>query len=260
MKMAMMNDTNSSSLATPELVRVSHELKRRTLTVAKVERLSPGMLRLHLTSDELSDFTSLSPGDHIKIFIPNPAGEPFMRDYTPRRFDTAARSLVIDFAVHDAGPATLWALSAKVGDPLLIGGPRGSLVIKGPIANWLLIGDETALPSIGRRIEEMSAGVTVTSVVAVEGAQEEQRLETSATHHAIWVHRPLAEADSAGAIIAALDTIAIPAGTFVWIAAEARVAKAVRVYMTEKRGVPAGWFKAAGYWQKGDAGAHITID
>lgn len=258
--MAMMNNTQSHSLATPELERVRHELKRRTLTVTEVERLSPGMLRLHLASDELSDFTSLSPGDHIKIFIPNPAGEPFMRDYTPRHFDTAARSLVIDFAVHEAGPATLWALSAKVGDTLTIAGPRGSLVIKGPIANWLLIGDETALPSIGRRIEEMDAGVSITSIVAVESAQDEQRFETSAIHQAIWLHRPLSESDDAAAFIAALDKIGIPAGTFVWIAAEASVAKEIRVYMTEKRGVPAGWFKAAGYWKKGDPGAHITID
>ena len=183
-----------------------------------------------------------------------------MRDYTPRRFDTGTRSLVIDFAVHDAGPATLWALSAKAGDTLTIGGPRGSLLIKGPIANWLLIGDETALPAIGRRIEETAAGIPVTSVVAIQSAEDEQHFESAAAHEAIWVHRPLSEGNNAAALIAALEKIAIPDGTFVWIAAEATVAKTIRAYVTEKRGVAAGWFKASGYWQKGDAGAHIQID
>jgi NADPH-dependent ferric siderophore reductase len=37
-----------------------------------------------------------------------------------------------------------------VGDAIRIGGPRGSQVIEGPIAHWLLVGDETALPAIGR--------------------------------------------------------------------------------------------------------------
>ncbi|MCD2173477.1 siderophore-interacting protein [Rhizobium sp. C4] len=256
----MMSEETSPSLAAPKLERVRHDLKWRTLTVAKIERLSPGMLRLHLTSDELSDFTSLSPDDHIKILLPNPDGDPFMRDYTPRLFDNASASLVIDFAVHEAGPATLWALSAKIGDTVKIGGPRGSVVIKGPIAKWLLVGDEAALPAIGRRIEETEAGISVTSVIAVESSEDRQSFVSAAAHDEIWVHRPLSQGDRPDAMIAALDKIDIGTDTFVWIAAEAKVAKAIRVYMTEKRGIPAGWFKAAGYWQKGEAGAHVAIE
>jgi len=252
--------TTSSPQATPIVERVRHELKRRTLTIARTERLSPSMLRLHLTGEDLADFSSLAPDDHIKIFIPNPDGDPIMRDYTPRRFDNAARSLIVDFAVHDAGPATLWALSAKVGDTLTIGGPRGSAIVKGPIAHWLLIGDEAALPAIGRRIEEAWAGMSVTSVIAVGSAEDEQSFESAAAHDEMWVHRPLSQGDRADTLIAKLDTIDIQPDTFVWIAAEAKVAKAIRVYITEKRSVPAGWFKAAGYWQRGEAGAHIQID
>ncbi|HWU64325.1 MAG TPA: siderophore-interacting protein [Ensifer sp.] len=249
-----------TSPQTPKIERVRHELKRRALTVAGIERLSPAMLRLHLTGDDLSDFTSLAPDDHIKIFIPNPDGDPFMRDYTPRRFDNEARSLIIDFAVHEAGPATLWALSAKVGDTLNIGGPRGSAIVSGEIAHWLLIGDEAALPAIGRRIEECTAGMQVTSVIAVESAADEQTFDSDASHRDIWVHRPLSAGDNPEALIAALEEIVIEAKTFVWIAAEARTAKAIRAYVTEKRGVQPGWFKASGYWQKGEVGAHISID
>jgi NADPH-dependent ferric siderophore reductase len=245
---------------TPTIERVRHELKRRTLTVTQIERLSPGMLRLHLTSDDLADFVSLAPDDHIKIFIANPDGDPFMRDYTPRRYDNAAKTLIIDFAVHEAGPATLWALSAKVGDTLNIGGPRGSAVVGGPIAHWLLIGDEAALPAIGRRIEEAPAGVSVTSVIAVETAADRQTFQSAASHEEVWVERPLSSADDAAPLIAALDKLTIAPSTFVWIAAEAKAAKAVRIYVTDKRAVQSGWFKASGYWQKGEVGAHIAID
>jgi NADPH-dependent ferric siderophore reductase len=66
--------------------------------------------------------------------------------------------LHIDFAIHDAGPATDWALRARIGDALEIGGPRGSAVIPMEFDWYLLIGDETGLPAIGRRLEELPAG------------------------------------------------------------------------------------------------------
>ena len=103
-----------------------------------------------------------------------------MRDYTPRRFDPAARTLAIDFAVHDAGPATQWALDSAPGDTIEIGGPRGSLVVSPTFDWWLLIGDETALPAIGRRIEELPAGVRAISVVVVSSEGEQQRFDTAA--------------------------------------------------------------------------------
>src|SRR5256885_10341559 len=37
---------------------------------------------------------------------------PTLRDYTPLRYDAARQNLIMDFALHDAGPATEWALTA----------------------------------------------------------------------------------------------------------------------------------------------------
>jgi NADPH-dependent ferric siderophore reductase len=82
--------------------------------------------------------------------------------------------LVIDFAIHEAGPATKWAIKAAPGDTLDIGGPRGSAVVPDDFDWYLLIGDETALPSIGRRTEELRAGVPVITAVVVDGADSEQ--------------------------------------------------------------------------------------
>jgi hypothetical protein len=55
-------------------------------------------------TDGLSDFISLAPDDHVKLFFLVEAGGIERRDYTPRHFDQVARTLAIDFAVHDAGP------------------------------------------------------------------------------------------------------------------------------------------------------------
>lgn len=241
----------------PVIQRVRHELKRRDLDVAAVERLTPHMIRVTLTGADLDGFVSASPDDHIKIFVPGLNGEMTRRDYTPRRYDPRAGTLILDFVNHDGGPAAAWARAARVGDRLEIAGPRGSQVIAGPVDEWLLIGDETALPAIGRRVEELSAHDRVTTVVAVPGADDEQAFTTPARHDAHWVHRPMEAADQAGGILDVLAGIEIPARTFVWVGAEASVAKAVRRYLLEERAIAPAWLKASGYWLKGTADASV---
>lgn len=229
----------------PEITRQRHETRRRTLTVLATTRLTPNMLRLRLGGPELAGFVSSSPGDHVKLFVPDGTGGQVMRDYTPRQFDVVAGWLDIDFALHEAGPATLWALQARPGDRAEIGGPRGSQVIGGPIAEWLLIGDETALPSIARRIEEMPEGARVTSLVAVRGMADRQAIATRADHRAIWGERD--DPVDPQPLVSAFDRLDPGPGTFVWIAAEAGVARALRDAALA-RGIAPEWLRAAGYW------------
>jgi NADPH-dependent ferric siderophore reductase len=246
--------------AGPRIERVRHELKRRSLQIESVVRLTPKMLRITFSGEDLSDFVSLAPDDHVKIFFLAAASEIERRDYTPRAFDLPARALVIDFAVHDAGPATRWALDARPGDRLEIGGPRGSAVISSDVQNWLLIGDETALPAIGRRIEEAKAGERITSIAAVSGPEERQTFATPADLTTHWAYRPLSAAGDPSALLAILETIDLQPATFAWIAAEASVARAIRAHLVEKRGLPLSWLKAAGYWSLGKADAHEKLD
>ena len=243
------------------IIRQRHEVRRRNLTVREKAHVTPGMIRIVLEGADLHDFVSTAPDDHVKLFIPTGSGEPEKRDYTPRRYDREARTLAIDFVLHDAGPATRWAIDSKPGDPLLIGGPRGSVVVS-PTFDWiLLVGDETALPAIGRRVEEAAPGARVISVASVTGAQEEQRFPTQARHEAIWVHRPLDQAEDPAPLLSAVKALALPQGDgFVWIAAEARVARALREHLVRERGHPLGWMRASGYWLKGVADAHEKLE
>ena len=67
----------------------------------------------------------------------------------------------------------------------------------------------------------------------------------------------MAQADQAEGLLAALEKIVIPEGTFVWVGAEASVAKAVRHVVQEQRQHPVAWLKASGYWLKGQADASV---
>ncbi|MBY3142930.1 siderophore-interacting protein [Rhizobium laguerreae] len=236
----------------PGIERVRHDTRRRTLAVESIVDITPGMRRITLSRSDLGDFISLAPDDHIKIFVPAADGGEERRDYTPRRYDNAKRKLTVDFALHEAGPVTQWAINAQPGDRLEIGGPRGSAVVSETVKRWLLIGDETALPAIGRRIEESGAGTVVTTIAAVTGPLEEQTFETSAELHLHWVYRPLSQATDATAVLKLLSTVDIQPETFIWVAAEASVTRDIRAYLLE-RGCPLGWIKASGYWVFGKA-------
>lgn len=238
--------------------RIRHDIRRRQLTVTATRQLSPHMLRIELTSPDLADFVSAGVDDHIKLFFQTAEGETVMRDFTPRAFDNEACTLTLDFALHEHGPAANWARSATVGSLLDIGGPRGSMVVPDDFDWYLLIADETGLPSIGRRMEHLRAGVPVTTVVLVDSAEDAQAIETRTEWTPHWVIRD--RAGDAENLLTALRGIDWPKGEgYVWIAAEAGVAKALRAHVVEERGHNPQWMRAAGYWMKGEPGAHENL-
>lgn len=245
------------------ITRVRQEPRRRSLTVTAIRDVTPRMRRIAFTSPDLADFSSPSPDDHVKVFLPDPAvpGGEVMRDYTPRAFDAAERMLAIDFALHEAGPVSDWARRAAIGDSLVIGGPRGSSVIADDFDSWLLVGDETALPSIGRRIETLRPGVPVTAVMVVEGPEEVQAFSTAADLTPIWLFRRDGRGDDTTLLRSTLAALPPSVGdAYVWIAAEAQTARALRDFVLEERRHPKAWLKAAGYWVRGAAGTSDKMD
>ncbi|HEY0687279.1 MAG TPA: siderophore-interacting protein [Steroidobacter sp.] len=258
----------------PTITRVRHEVRLRRTTVTKVEQLAPGMKRITLQSDELRGFTSLGFDDHVKLFFPTSDGqlnlslpgtegaaERIMRDFTPRRFDAEKGELVIEFFIHDDGPATTWAASAVPGSVLGVGGPRGSSIISTEgIGLHLLIGDETALPAIARRLEELPANTSAMVVAEVEQGFE-LPLSSRANLQVFWARRNKVNAAPGELLIGALNDLPLmKEGCFAWAATETQAVRAIRRYLLEKRGFDKRWVKAAGYWQRGAVGEHVVVD
>lgn len=254
----------------PQVTRIRHEIRRRTLDVARVERMAPQMVRIVLTGPALAGFTSLGFDDHVKLFfLPQaanatpaaPDATPEARDFTPRHYDAERGELWIDFFLHEAGPATSWASRARPGDTLEVGGPKGSAVLSPDgVDLHLMIGDETAIPAIARRLEELPAGARALVIAEVDEAQGWPDFSSTAQFEVIWVPRG-ASTEPAGALIERLRTIQLPAtGCFVWVALESQAARTLRRHFTAERGVAKEWIKASAYWQRGDIGKHERID
>lgn len=136
------------------------------------------MVRITLTGDALTGFTSAAA---------------FMRDYTPRRFDAARHELDIDFVLHDSGhssgPAADWAAAARPGSMLGVGDPSGSFVVSGPLDWHLLVGDETALPAIGRHLEELPVTAQVDVLIEVGQPTDEIALQGPSHMRLKWLRR-----------------------------------------------------------------------
>jgi NADPH-dependent ferric siderophore reductase len=267
-----------------EITRVRHELKRRTLTVAAIEELTPHVRRLRLAGADLADLQTDGFDDHVKVFIPEPGQReprlpaasgpggrpdfgdgprPTMRDYTPRRLDRQACTLDIDFVLHGDGPAARWAAQVQVGDPVFIGGPRGSMVVPSDLQWQWLIGDESALAAIGRRLDELGDEVQVAVVVETEDDGPLPPLKLGPRRTLVRVRRPAAGTpeELAAPLVAAVRALPTPQGRgHAFAAAESRTVRAVREVLVGPHGLHKSQVRASAYWQRGAVAHHENIE
>jgi NADPH-dependent ferric siderophore reductase len=235
------------------VVRVRHELVRREVRVARTEFLNPSLVAITLTDPSLRGFTSLSFDDHVKFMFNDAAGELQRRDYTPRRIDLEAGELVIEFALHEHGPASDWARSARAGDSAIVAGPKGSMII--PLGyDWhLLVGDATAFPAIARRLEELPAGARATVVAAAPSEAERPTWASAVQLEVHWVNH-------ADELAAAVARLAKPEGSgFAWGAGESSAMRALRETLLQQ-GYAKDQMRISAYWKRGAEGFHENLD
>ena len=243
--------------------RVRNDLRFRELDVLRVERVNAGFQRIVLGGEALEGFSSRGFDDHTKVFFPAPGttfvppvvteegidwGEgvrPQARDYTPL-FDAEHNELVLDFFVHDGGVASRWALEAKVGDKLTIGGPRGSLVVPEDYAWQLYVCDESGMPALRRRLEAIASlkvRPEIHTVVTVGDASYKTYLAHLSGFNITWIvgHSEQAVADQ-------LAALTVPAEDyFIWLTGEGKVVKNLsRRFETDA--IDQQLVRASAYW------------
>lgn len=261
-------ETTLTAARASVLQRVRHPFRARHVQLLAREQISPGFVRLTLGGAELEGFVSAGFDDHTKLILPQVGKEkpnlpqivdgrphvegerPTMRDYTPLNHDAAANTLQMDFAVHDAGPAVEWALQAPLGQWLGLAGPRGSLVIPSDLPWHWLLGDESAMPAIERRLAELPAGSRAIVRVQLANPADKRPWTSPAGLDLQWV-------DSLNAAAQALE---IPEGEgFIWAAGENRAMAELRRSILAKPGANPKRMRIASYWKHGEAGHHEEL-
>jgi NADPH-dependent ferric siderophore reductase len=250
---------------------IQHHYGFRLLELVRKEWLTPRMLRVTLGGPALAGFRTEGPDDDVRIFFPadptdaswaptvegaalvfpDDQSKPPSREYTPRRFDATAGELDFDFVIHGDGPATAWATAAERGHLVGVGGPRRSRRVTGQVDWYLLAGDETALPSIGRRLEELPEGMPVIAVLEVGNAEDELPLATRAAVQLHWLHREDVAPDDTGQLARTIAALDLPEGDgYVWAAGEATAIRAVRRHLVQERRIPDERMRVSGYWKR----------
>jgi NADPH-dependent ferric siderophore reductase len=110
--------------------------------------------------------------------------------------------------------------------------------------SYLLIGDETALPAIARRLEELPAGRRALVLVEIENAAERQPLNSAAEVEVVWVER------QASNLLDSVRHLTPPAGKlYTWVATEAALSRKVRRILLDEHQLDESTVKAVGYWR-----------
>ncbi|PRD41077.1 phage tail protein [Phyllobacterium phragmitis] len=254
----------------------------REMRVVSARNVTPHMRRVRLRGRNLERFAR--GGLHIRLFFPPKGvttpqwpvtgedGRPLWPDgemkltnrvYTIRNIDVEMGEVDIDIVIHegDETPGSSFALNAGEGDPVGMTGPGGGSVGE---ADWyLLAGDETALPAIGRILESLPAHVKAVVRIEIENAAEEQDLRSDADVDLVWLHRDGREAGTTTLLEDAVRAVEFPAeGTraFAWAGCEFAAFRAIRSYLRKERKLDRQDHLVVAYWRRGFDGDNARRD
>ena len=253
----------------------------RFLEVLRVQDVTPGMRRVTLGGAGLAAhtapngfpvaaFRSDGVDDEFKIILKHPDlaealgptqadgvlswprdEKAIVRTYTVRRWDAAAGELDVDFVNHGVGPATSWANRVQVGEQIQIAGPKMSSGHPDQ-ADWVLIaGDETALPAIGRWLEEWPAGTPAQVFIEIGSPTDRQELTIPDGVQVTWLSRDGAEPGTTTLLFDAVRTATWWPGTaFVWAAGEAISLTPLRRWLRQEKQLGREQLDITGYWRR----------
>lgn len=258
--------------AAPQLDTQRFPMRVRRIRLESIEPNGTAFVRCWFAGDELRDFVSPAPGDHVKLQVPGADGaltlpvldeesgrianrdELALRDMTPREVDAAAGRMRIDFARHGAGAIGEWLERMRPGDECAIVGPRGSKRVVDEVERVVLVADLTAVPSAERRLAELpGAPGGVLHLVVADVADIDH---VSFPEHVELVVHELEEDAADGGWPGVAERVAesIPAEgrVLVWAAGEAAGVATIRRVVNEaaRDGLVAHF---NGYWRAGEA-------
>lgn len=176
------------------------------------------------------------------------------RVLTVRPVDGSWRHLELNFADHGDGLALGWAKRTEVGDHLLIDmGGRVATVDRFPVVGtYVLLGDETSLPTMATMLERLPAESSAFVCAEVTDDGDHWDLPSPATTTIDWVHRGDAAAGTTDFLIDYCRAFDWPKGdAHLWAAAEGQQIRDLRKVVRGDLGFVPGEYELMGYWRRG---------
>lgn len=241
----------------PKLVRVKSK-----------NEITPGLVSVTLTGEDLATFPEYCPAAHVKLFLANEGEErpnlpqlgpdgpiwpkeskkPIVRTYSVRGFRPALKELDIEFAVHGVdGPASRFAKTAVPGDYVGISYPGGPDPMIPPALSYVLAGDMSALPAIASILEHLPEDAQGAVFVRADHVADIRELSAPDGVKVQWF---VTQPDNLTCLIEEFKELeGLNDPTHFWIGGEHSLVVALRKYLTSERGVAKESMYALPYWR-----------
>ncbi|MGW1951311.1 siderophore-interacting protein [Streptomyces sp. NPDC001920] len=227
---------------------------RYTATVEAVTRIAPRMARITLGGPGMSAFRCDEPTQWVKLFVTDPLdGRTAGRAYTVRHQSPSRPCIDIDVVLHGKGPAARWAETARPGQEVSFGGPKGSFRPVPGADFHLLAGDESAQPAVLTIAEHLPPTARGAVYLEVAGPEAEIPVPRHAGLDVIWVHREAGRPKGQALRDAVLAADVPRQGLAAWAAGESGAVRDIRRHLTENLGLDRLHAYAKGYWKLDEA-------
>lgn len=215
----------------------------REMSVVSAENVTPQMRRLRLSGGELHRFAA--DGLHVRLLFPPKGATPVWptlgadgrivwpggddrlvsRVYTIRSLDAERGEIEIDFALHDhndsASPGACFGEQAQPGDLVGLFAPAGGEIPRAQ--SLVLCGDDTALPAIGRILDEIPSSVHARLFVEIDNPDCRYELRSGDNIELTYLYRQGRPAGTTGLLpeaLSRLDADSLGEDTYFWAGCE----------------------------------------
>jgi NADPH-dependent ferric siderophore reductase len=211
-----------------------------TATVLRTTQITPNVVRLTFS---VPGFRSTgAPDEWVHIFLGEPGDHSNRRNYTIRKVRDG--EVDVDVVLHERGLMVDWTRAAAPGGTLVWGEVTGSEVAPADTDWWFLAGDITALPAIGRIVEELPKGARATVVAETGDPADRQEWESQGEVEYVWM-----QGGEASKLEHAVRTFPEPEGNgYRFMAGETRAVRATRRHLRHELGIPKERWSLTGYW------------
>lgn len=225
----------------------------RKATVLSTEQITPHLQRIVVGSSEFSDLTQAHIGSYVKVLIPQNGKVDFnlktacMRSYTIRDVDDATGALTLDFVINmHQGPATHWAMTAKVGDEVGIAGPGPKKLDNYQHPHYVLLGDLTSVNAIKGYMQQLPTSAKIDAFV--HAPTEQDIIDLNTQRDVNWLITDTPDTDMLSALNNLPHTNEPP---IVFMALEAGLVRKAKTLLTQDCNIPRSNIVSSGYWKKG---------
>jgi NADPH-dependent ferric siderophore reductase len=252
-------------------VRIRREPPRfLRAAVHSVEPVTRWLVHIVFGGPELGDLVVDQPAASVRLLLPSPGAplelptwrgneflltddrRPTIRTLTPELTAAGETQLGVHVVLHGAGAASQWAITAAVGDEIAVSGPGRGFTVDATVGAYLLAGDETAVPAIRQLLAALPASVSVHVLVEVTHPDARLPLPGGDRMTVEWLDAQ-ADRPPGDALVDAVRSTAIAAGTHVWAAGEAAAMQRIRRHLFDERGMARAQTTVRGYWKVGRA-------